>query len=218
MFVYYSKISSFLTINNLSFYLDRFPLSYQEKLMRYRRKKDVIASLMGRLLLKQGLKKIGVEWDYEVEVNEYGKPFILNEGVCFNISHSSEYVLCAIRCGKNVGVDIEKNKSVDLSSFREYMTMDEWSNIINSGRPIDCFYDYWTKKEAVLKAYGSGLINNLNEVDVISNVVYMDSKKFLIEKINAFPGYSVHISYEVETDISNTEFEKIQLRPVFSAT
>lgn len=208
MLVYFSHINSFLTKKNLSFYLDKFPRSYQDKILRYRQEKDTKASLMGRLLLNQGLKHFGIEWDYQIYVGKCGKPFISNDKISFNISHSEELVVCALKYGTSIGIDIEMKKSIDLRNFKAYMAPEEWANIINANQPLECFYNYWTKKEAVLKANGCGLVDTLHRLNVVKDVVQWDSKKYVVKALDIHPDYLAHISFELTSNEIHSDSEQ----------
>ena len=64
--------------------------------------------LLAFLLLDYGLEKRGIEdWKRGLWYNENGKPYLAEgQGIYFNLSHSGEYVACAVS-GEEVGCDIE---------------------------------------------------------------------------------------------------------------
>ena len=60
----------------------------------------------------------------------------------------------------------------------------EWQAIINSPNSLVSFYRYWTRKEAVLKAYGSGLNIDPIEVQILSDVeAYFQQTQFSFKEI-----------------------------------
>ncbi len=78
---------------------------------------------------------------------KFGRPYLDNSRIDFNISHSGDYVVCAVTTHGRIGIDIEKIKPIDLFDFERYMTPQEWNAIRDSVEPYHTFYSYWTKKE-----------------------------------------------------------------------
>ena len=88
--------------------------------------------------------------------NENGKPYLKDNSIYFNISHSGDYVVCAI--SKNIiGVDIQKNKKVSKSKL--VFTDEELEN-----NNIDLI-KIWTKKESIIKALGLNM-QHMKELDI----------------------------------------------------
>jgi 4'-phosphopantetheinyl transferase len=91
----------------------------------------------------------------------------------FNVSHRSDFALMAFTRGREVGIDIEYLREVPeaLTIARNHFTAAETRLLENAlagttGR--DCFFRLWTRKEAVIKAVGTGLSMPLAEFDVSS--------------------------------------------------
>jgi len=108
-----------------------------------------------------------VEWNFFTSEN--GKPYVKNP-ISFNLSHSHDAVAMAIlkkQSNMNIGVDIECYQEVeDRDSLSRLIFHPEELSMFNS--IVDKkkgFYLLWTAKEALLKANGSGLVNNLSEVN-----------------------------------------------------
>jgi 4'-phosphopantetheinyl transferase len=93
-----------------------------------------------------------------------GKP-ILADGepgsVTFNLSHAGDWVLLAFGFGASVGVDVEY-----VTGFRDLeevaarvLTGGELAELraLPSEARVEPFYRAWTRKEALLKALGTGL-------------------------------------------------------------
>lgn len=81
----------------------------------------------------------------EIIYNENGKPLFKNKNIYFNISHSDDYICCAVSDMK-IGIDIQKIRKVpriDLVFSKDELELDDIELI-----------EIWTKKEAVLKALG----------------------------------------------------------------
>jgi 4'-phosphopantetheinyl transferase len=108
------------------------------------------------------------------ELGSNGKPklptALASTGVEFNLSHSNEMALLAIKRGSEVGVDIEYVKS-DFK-FHEiaerFFTAKEVAALrrLPSDLQRQAFFQCWTSKEAFLKAKGTGLSGKLDEVEI----------------------------------------------------
>jgi 4'-phosphopantetheinyl transferase len=95
-----------------------------------------------------------------------GKPFLwLSGGPTFNLSHADDLALVAIGGDTPLGVDVEYARSTpDLReiaashfSREERAVIDDLSDI----ELVDCFYRCWTRKEAFVKAIGTGIGHDL---------------------------------------------------------
>ena len=102
-----------------------------------------------------------------------GKPSLssgLNsESLCFNMSHSNQYALCAITLNRSIGIDVEYLRPAPdmLSIAKRYFASDEYETILSLSPDIreQAFYTLWTLKEAYLKATGEG-IRGLGNIEV----------------------------------------------------
>lgn len=76
----------------------------------------------------------------------------------FNMAHSGDYVIICF-AQTETGVDIEKRN--ERFNYQDLLprcfTKEEISAIQNASDPRSRFYLYWTRKEALLKALGTGL-------------------------------------------------------------
>ena len=106
---------------------------------------------------------------------EHGKPFLsgahAESGVEFNVSHSGQVFLYAMSRGRAVGVDVEwKKESLAVEKLaRRYFAAEEARRLLEeapSEERLDNFYRCWTRKEAYLKARGTGLTTKLHAFEV----------------------------------------------------
>lgn len=97
--------------------------------------------------------------------NAEGKPRLseaLNpQGLTFNLSHSGAYGVCAVARDRAVGVDIEycrPNRDI-VPIARRFFSPLEVSELLSlpEERQTAGFYQCWTSKEALIKAWGIGL-------------------------------------------------------------
>lgn len=103
----------------------------------------------------------------EIRKNKFGRPFLANSTLFFNLSHTdSSYLLGFSSIGK-IGVDIEKlSGEEDIDELIEYSFSQEEADFCKNGQLHNHFLDIWTLKEAFLKATGVGLVNELKSVNV----------------------------------------------------
>ena len=105
------------------------------------------------------------------EFNKWGKPSIALEKELpwleFNLSNTRGMVACLVHCGAPVGVDVEflgrRGETVALADryFSPVETRDLHSLL--PSRQRQRFFEYWTLKEAYVKARGTGLALTLRK-------------------------------------------------------
>jgi 4'-phosphopantetheinyl transferase len=95
--------------------------------------------------------------------DEKGVPLPFN-GHYWSLTHKSKYV-AAVIASTPIGIDIEKIRSCSKALFRKTARDSEWK--LSNTEPFILFYRYWTSKESVLKASGTGL-RDLSKCRIIS--------------------------------------------------
>jgi 4'-phosphopantetheinyl transferase len=103
----------------------------------------------------------------------HGKPSLQpphDTPVQFNLSHSGNLALLAVNLDRPIGVDIELAKPGRpfLKLSERFFSLIERNAIrrLDPDQIQDGFYACWTRKEAYLKAIGTGLATPLNAFDV----------------------------------------------------
>lgn len=106
---------------------------------------------------------------------EHGKPSLEANGdgpsIHFNLSQSYEFAAVAVSVDREVGVDIQQHMVGRLSVediARSYFSAGESDRLMQLEEPdrSAAFYRCWARKEAVLKAIGTGLMSPLNSFEV----------------------------------------------------
>jgi 4'-phosphopantetheinyl transferase len=98
-------------------------------------------------------------------------PEVAGQSVFYNIAHSKDTILIALRQHGAVGVDIEHvDQTSDVMEVAlPWFTANETSTLASVADPEDrrrLFYRYWTRKEAIAKADGRGLLLPPTSFDV----------------------------------------------------
>ena len=102
----------------------------------------------------------------------YGKPSLLNTSgnIQFNVSHSNDLMVAAICREWPIGVDIEKEEprfhAMDIAA--KYFCRRERDEIARrcGQASLRAFFQFWTAKEAVLKATSLGLSLELSSLEI----------------------------------------------------
>lgn len=102
----------------------------------------------------------------DIYYNDRGKP--MAKDVLFNISHSDDYVVMAKSNDIEIGVDIEHIKKDIKDNLINYIFSEEEKEFIRKDKSNNFTY-LWTRKEAILKCVGVGLIKDLKSVEVLNN-------------------------------------------------
>jgi 4'-phosphopantetheinyl transferase len=193
--VYFIHLHDQLPLDEL---LPYFPTDFIQKIQKFRYRKDALASLYGRLLLQYGYQQLtGGTLAFEaIQYGKAGKPFLANSPIQFNISHSHQMVVCAIADTFPIGIDIEYRKPIDIADFKFQMTEREWTAIHTATDQLKAFYQYWTKKEAVMKATGKGFTLPLQSFEVLPTApaTLLGDIKWYFQRIDSHPDYSCHLT------------------------
>lgn len=176
------------------------------KSLSYKRWQDRQAYLLGRLLLVQFIKQHNYNYSLlkKISYTKFNRPFIEGVSFDFNISHSGEYIVCAFSVNQVVGIDIEYIHPIDLNDFTYILSETEKEQIENAEDKLLSFFKTWSAKEAILKAQGSGLIDDLERLEINNNGVGSYNKQsFYYKHINISPFYSSVIASLTPVKIGN---------------
>ncbi|UOK49130.1 4'-phosphopantetheinyl transferase superfamily protein (plasmid) [Bacillus tropicus] len=166
MNLYIVEVPKKLSNEEFQYYLKKASTERQAKIKHYVRQEDSIRTLFGELLIRaiikreRGITSKGLFLSY----NKYGKPYFRDvPNFHFNISHSGKWLVCATD-NNPIGIDIELIKPIDLRIAERFFTTEEYQHLKKQHEynQLSCFYDFWTLKEAFVKAIGKGLIVPLN--------------------------------------------------------
>lgn len=109
--------------------------------------------------------------DWTFRANTWGRPEIDRpEGappLRFNLAHTDGLVVCAVALARDVGVDVEDTArerptleiAADFFAPREVLAL----RTLPPSEQRERFFDYWTLKEAYIKARGMGLAIPLDQ-------------------------------------------------------
>jgi 4'-phosphopantetheinyl transferase len=107
--------------------------------------------------------------DVGLEIAPRGKPFLADASsrIRFNLSHDSQWLVLAVSPSGDVGADVEAlDRPVDVQAVAQIaLAPRERARLQVCVDPTPTFFAYWTAKEAVAKAEGSGLLQDLRAIE-----------------------------------------------------
>lgn len=178
------SISDPITINSLKKILKQSEI---DKIERYRfpeaQHNALITRAFVRIVLSQYAELQPQDWQFDITKN--GKPEIKNASLAlrFNLSHNDKLIICAVCLKHDIGCDIEnlsRKTSIETISKR-YFASAEYQNLKNMPDQLrrSRFFEYWTLKEAFVKATGLGISQGFDSfnftIEETKNPIFNDS-------------------------------------------
>lgn len=174
---------------------------------RYRRKEDQMNSFIGTLLARYLMERHHTG-QRPIKRTASGQPYVEQFSGQISMSHSEEFIACAFHPNGKIGVDIEKVGDIDLEVISEFLSKSEqrtFQTMETKEEKLFALYTYWTLKEALFKAEGTGIAGRaLTSIEfnlTAPPVLYSPSE--LAEKWNflfapSFPAYCCSVCYSSE--------------------
>lgn len=137
---------------------------------RYRFVQDRDVRLVTHSLLRIMLQQTyGLRHDeLEMATNPFGKPFLVQQALHVNLSHSGQWAFCAID-EQPIGIDIERRARVDMDSIAAFFSKREQAllHACEGDERLTLFYQLWTLKESYVKQIGKGLSYPLDAFSIV---------------------------------------------------
>jgi len=147
-----------------------------------RRARVKYLSRHARRALEISAEKSGIKLG-ELIKEDNGSPLPF-DGNYWSVTHKPEYVGGVI-ASEQIGIDIEKIRSCSKGLFKKTADDREWA--LADTNSLKLFFRYWTSKEAVLKAVGTGLtdLSKCRIVKIIDDnnlIINYKNKKLFVEQ------------------------------------
>lgn len=172
--------------NYIAYFKDKLSKDEITKSHAFRFKKDrncyIVTRGVLKIILGFYLKKKPEQIVFSY--NSYGKPRLFSNeyNLNFNVSHSGDFAIIGFLKNYEIGVDIEKCKTnLDVYDIAQsYFSLKEIEalNKVSNEEKYSAFFRCWTRKEAFIKAQGSGLSFPLNKF-----TVSIDKEAYLLETL-----------------------------------
>lgn len=119
------------------------------------------------------------------DVSPSGKPFFKNSELFFNISHTNNLVGIAICKNHEIGFDLQFARKVYPGLLKKVMhpTELENKNINNQ----DFFFKAWTKKEAIVKLTGKGIVSGLSNINSLVQEGSLKGVSYFVDNVELEP-------------------------------
>jgi len=189
----------------------------REKASRYRVERPRGDYILTRGTLRSLLAKYLHTTPREItfQYTEYGKPYLANSGLHFNVSHTEGLALLAFVWKRSIGVDVERVRpQTDAKTLAErFFSLHERRNLrdLTGDELHDAFFRCWTRKEAYIKAVGEGLSLPLHQFDVsiepnpaealiATRPDAIEANRWTIRNVPVATGYAAALAVGVETE------------------
>lgn len=161
--VWYASVSPLCAESVYRSWLAVLPNERRKKAERIQSEEGKRLCVGAWALLTLAYRTLGVDISrLTVTQNRCGKPYFLERPMLhFSLSHSGEYVLCAISDAP-VGCDVERICVPDLRVAARFFSEEENRLLSQAADRSELFYRIWTCKESYLKAIGTGFYTPLS--------------------------------------------------------
>lgn len=158
------------TVEDTFYALSNEQKEYILSLNAIKRKQSLAARALLWSILKDNLN-LSVE---QLTFDKSGKPYLFNSKFYISLTHSKEYVGCALS-DTRVGIDIEQIRQVKEVVIDRVCSAAEKEYL--STKDADEFFTLWTLKEAYIKASSSNL-SKLAELSFVEEGKITNKFKF----------------------------------------
>lgn len=202
MIIYIDTID--IKLKDISKYVELMPLDRQIEYYQMIKEEDKINCILAFLMIKNYYLTAGYS-ELNFLYNANGKPYIENNPIFFNISHSKNIVAVGFDHKNELGIDIEKIEDIDndiINILYSNIEKEKYKNILLDK---NIFYKAWTMKESYAKMLGLGLY-----FDFTSISLNLDEN---ISKLNVYYIHSFKIEdYYLAISAKNTNCQIIKIK------
>lgn len=194
--VYIGHIDSEFINNSFEKSLIKLPDSMIRDIQTCCHMHDRKLRLLGKLLLSDQLKYYSLDKTLllsNIQINKYGRPSF-EHSFDFNISHSGKFAICAAGLDIKIGIDIQEMKEAEFADFNHLFSKNEWNLIIHDRNPQAKFFEFWTRKEAISKIFGTG-IPSFQDFEVIDDSIVIEGQQCQIVPLDIHSNYKTYLAY-----------------------
>lgn len=129
---------------------------------------------------------------------ESGKPVWRGKTLFdFNISHSVNMILAVSSKTTQLGVDVEKIKTLKNLNFKRVLSARE---LLDIAETPELFFDFWSKKEAVVKAANTTGLARMHDVSLNEDKAVLDGSTWYLKRIELDDQYAVNMASSEPVD------------------
>lgn len=171
-----------------------------EKASRFLHETDKRRFIVSRYLLRVILADCVGLHPTAVRFHEVERRKPATEGISFNLSYSANFLVIGL--GRNpLGIDIEfKRTDFNFETLLEDCFCAEEQDFINQGHKRNRFYTLWTRKEAILKATGEGITDDLRDLQCMQDIVRRNSMLWRVSTFLVTDDYVLSFAIGADED------------------
>lgn len=194
------SISEEMLESELQAKIETLPKLWRERINAYsspldRQKRYLARDLLNQILLTFG--KSPFDPETEIHFHSNGKQS-LPENIPFSLAHSSKFAVCAVCINKSIGIDIEQIQPIDWKLHLSFLHPNEQIRLHQSETPEIDFFEFWTRKEALIKAIGHGIHLDLSSIDATKTRITYKSIPYEWIELPEFEKYKISMAIEVD--------------------
>ena len=212
---------------DFSDYLNEFETKQTKRILNNQAALDfAITRTQVKLILARYNQLTAIK-EINFQYGTYGKPSFGQ--LAFNLTHGENYSLLAITNLKTIGIDLEKiTQRPWEKTHARFFRQEEMAELlkIDKRTRLTSFYTLWVRKEAVLKAVGSHILDGLKKTSA-----HTDKEKYRVRLYNKNGEYDstwlcpVKLnsdfiwSYAInnaEIDLNQTNQNKIDIKTIYA--
>ncbi len=173
--------------------LSLVPEAMRQRIARYQHAPERQSRLASRLLLRQLLRAYDLPFTlHDVQYTSLHKPYV-HPDFDFSIAHTDGLVLCSGITRGKIGIDAEKVRDIDLMDYRDVLSDIEWPLLTDSSPQVN-FWDIWTRKEALAKASGKGIVMELDQIDTTNPIVSIEAQQYRWHQVKSVANFAAHLA------------------------
>ena len=177
-----------------------------KEILLYKNWQDRQARVLSKLHIIKQLKMFNFDLNLsDLKKNVFNKPYF-NEKFYFSIAHSHQIVICIANNESNVGIDIELITELEAGYPLDLFSENECAYLSASNNVTYDFYKLFTRKEALAKLSGKGILFDFKNYDVINDNIIFGNQSFNFTTIEYETNYL--ISYVTKR---NRSLQKIEI-------
>jgi len=167
--------------------LIQLPSIIQNRILKKKQKKKKESSLLGYILLQRVLLQ---HFELSLDAITFlssGKPILktANQQLSFNISHSKSLVGLVIGREEALGLDIEAFRKFDqVESSFSFFSLVEQQEILAAPNSNWKLIEFWSKKEALVKAVGGRMFDMAAYTDIRFETATWEGKTYQLSQID----------------------------------
>lgn len=196
----------------------------KQRALRFFRPDDRNRFLLGRKMLRTIIGRASQILPETVAFSTGvgGKLFFVSRDerpLSFNLSHSGDWVTATLGIA-DTGVDVEAiNVAIGFEELAAACFSPEEQKVLRKeSNPLQTFYTFWTRKEALLKATGIGLIDELTHFSCIDGVnktsgeTIKSLQDWLVQSFQLDKGHMVSVASPPGVELKYYDFDSFENR------